>query len=88
MLNLIGFVVIWPIGWLIAGMIINTARVRNGSVINDYFSFFLQGFALGPFAILGSFAPQAQQRGTSAALFWGGLCGTVVASFVYLNFLA
>jgi hypothetical protein len=87
-LSLIGFIVIWPIGCLILGMIINTARVRNGDVINDYFTFFVQGFATGPIAMIGSFAPQAQQRGTAAALFWGGLCGTIVASFVYLNFLA
>ena len=88
MLSLIGFIVIWPIGCLIVGMIINTARARNGRMINDYFSFFMQGFALGPIAILGSFAPQAQQRGTAAALFWGGLCGTIAASSVYLNSFA
>ena len=88
MLSLIGFIVIWPIGCLILSMIINTARARNGHMINDYFSFFMQGFALGPIAILSSFAPRAQQRGTAAALFWGGLCGTVAATSVYMNYTA
>jgi hypothetical protein len=88
MLSFIGFIVVWPIGCVILGMIINTVRARNGHMINDYFSFFMQGFALGPIAILGSFAPQAQQRGTAAALFWGGASGTVAASSVYLNSFA
>lgn len=85
MLSLIGFIVVWPIACIILGTLINIVRARNGHVITDYFTFFMQGFALGPIAILGSFAPQAQQRGTAAALFWGGLCGTIAASSVYLN---
>ena len=88
MLSLVGFIVVWPIVCVILGMVINTLRARNGQMINDYFSFFMQGFALGPISILGSFAPHAQQKGTAAALFWGGLCGTVAASSVYLNSFA
>jgi hypothetical protein len=72
----------------VPNIITNTAWARNGTDVVDYFSFFMQGFALGPFAILGSFSPQAQTRGTAAPLFWGGLSGTIAASSLYLNSFA
>jgi hypothetical protein len=88
MLNFIGFVIVWPIACLFFAMIVNTARARNGTDVVDYFSLFMKGFTLGPFAILGSFSPQAQTKGTAAPLFWGGLVGTILASSLYLNSFA
>jgi|AntAceMinimDraft_12_1070368.scaffolds.fasta_scaffold29992_4 hypothetical protein len=87
MLSLIGFVIVWPVSCLFLGMIINTLRVRNGHNIVDYFSFFMQGFALGPIGVLYSFAPQAQQKGTAIPVCWGGICGTFASgvTYVYLN---
>ena len=53
--SLIGLGIVWVIVFLILGSVINTVRVRKGESINDSVTFFMQGVALGPIAIMGGF---------------------------------
>ena len=47
--------IVWVIVFLILGSVINTIKVRKGESINDSVTFFMQGVALGPIAIMGGF---------------------------------
>ena len=74
MLELIGLIVAWWIGWMIIGMIVNSLRVKSNpdGNIRDGFSSFLIGVAIGPMALLPPFDDKTL----------GGVIGT--AGFILL----
>lgn len=83
MLKLLGFIVAWPIFWLVVSMIINTNRARAGAHINDAFTVFMQGMILPPFAMLGAFSPEATNSGKTVPMLLGGVVGTIAAVSLY-----
>lgn len=83
MLKILGFVVAWPISWLVITMVINTARVKAGAHINDPLTVFMQGLILPPLAILGSLSPEARASGKTLPMLLGGCIGTIAAILVY-----
>lgn len=87
MLQVIGFIIVWPIACTILGMLINLARARSDFGIVDRFTFFMQGFAFGPFGIIASLSPEAKLRGTSTPLFWGGISGSICAYIIYTAYI-
>lgn len=87
MFEIIGFLVVWPIAWLVIGAIVNYFRVKQGTDVRDGLTAFLQGLVFPPFSLLASFDPRARATGQSAGMFWGGILGTALAVYIYLNFL-
>ena len=83
--SLIGLGIVWVVVFLILGSVINTVRVRKGESINDLVTFFMQGVALGPIAIMGGFDPRNQANGKSGGLIAGGIVGTISYLVVYSN---
>ena len=87
MLEVVGFIVLWPIFWLVVGFAVNMLRAREGIDLRDGLSAFLQAMVLPPFAILGSFSPQARASGQSSGMFWGGVVGTALAIYIFLEII-
>jgi hypothetical protein len=83
MLGIIGFIVIWVVGALIAAMIINTIRAKDGGNINDAATAFLEGVTFGPIGILSGLDPKQQALGRGAPRIFGGIVGTVAAYVIY-----
>jgi hypothetical protein len=83
MLGIIGFIVIWVVGTLIAAMIINTIRAKDGGNINDSTTAFLEGVTFGPIGILSGLDPKQQALGRGAPRIFGGIVGTLAAYGVY-----
>jgi hypothetical protein len=82
MISLIGFAVVWIIGCLIFGFLVNTFRARQGVVLlNDGITAFIQGFTFGPIGIMAAFSAQQAVQGKTFAMATGGLVGTI--SFLY-----
>lgn len=87
MLLFIGFAIVWVIGWMVVGMIINSVRVSDGANVTDAdtVSSFIQGFALGPIAIMAAFSPVQSAKGKTAPLLIGGLIGSYIAYSIFTN---
>ena len=79
-MKLIGFAILWWLGWVLIGMIINSIRARrnreSGVGINDGVTGFLIGLSIGPMALLPPFDDKTL----------GGLVGSVLFILLYLNF--
>jgi hypothetical protein len=82
---LIGLMVVWVIGGIVAGMLINSIRVSQGVNINDGMTVFLQAFSLGPIGALGAFSDEAKLNGKSPYMLAGGISGTLAFLAVYQN---
>jgi hypothetical protein len=87
MLKLVGFVIIWPMFWLIVAAAVNTLRARAGVDIRDGLSAFLKGMVFPPIAILGSLSPHARASGESHGMFTGGVVGTILGLYVLSQIL-
>jgi hypothetical protein len=85
MLMLIGLMVVWVIGGMVAGMLINTVRASQGVNINDGMTVFLQAFSFGPIGALGAFSDDAKLKGRSSYMLAGGVSGTLAFLAVYQN---
>lgn len=74
MFTLLGYSVAWIIGAMILATVVNMVRASNGVDVNDSFTEFAKGFALGPIGVLGAIAPTTNSvdRG---ALLAGGIVG-------------
>lgn len=83
MLGIIGFIVIWVVGTLIAAMIINTIRANDGTNLNDSMTAFLEGVTFGPIGILSGLDPKQQALGKGTPRIVGGIVGTLAAYGIY-----
>jgi hypothetical protein len=75
MLELLGLIVAWWIGWMIFGLSVNSLRVKStpDGNIRDGFSSFLIGVAIGPMALLPPFDDKTL----------GGVVGTTAFILLY-----
>ena len=84
--SLIGLGIVWFIVFLYLGSLINTVRYKKGQSLNDSVTFFIQGFALGPAAIMAGFDPRNRANGKRGGLIAGGIVGTISYLVVYSIF--
>ncbi len=75
MIAFIGLAVVWVIGVMVVGMVINTMRA---STINsqDSVSVFIQGFMFGPIGVLAAFGPINKSTDNKILMAIGGIIGT------------
>ena len=76
-MRLIGLIVLWWFGCVLLGMVINMVRAKAnpGQAINDWFSGFLIGLAIGPIGLL----PPWDEKTI------GGAVGTTLFGYLYLH---
>ena len=78
-LLIIGFTIVWVFALMICMYAFNFVRMAVGyKNIMDFYTGYLTGLALGPFAIMGAFQPMRKGDPQNGGLKIGGLTGIIL----------